>query len=179
LDFTGLNDIFMMENKVEMKNFIVVIVFLLSGLISGVVQAQAIQLPGGWYPHFPIANWHESRANVIQTLNTQGVSFTRNVADELIWNSIVTTYPTETDLLFSPTNQLERVTVYVHELTNAAARHAQWFTLFSAQYGMDYSEENNSEIHKYKWPNENNMAVELILFKQNPNFAIRAEFVYP
>jgi uncharacterized protein YbdZ (MbtH family) len=169
----------MMQNQVEMKNIAFVILLSLSGVFSGSLMGQVIQLPAGWYPNFPITNWQESRTNVIQTLNGQGISFTRNVADELVWNSTVTTYPTETDLLFSQSNLLERVTVYVHELTDATTRHAQWFSLFSAEYGNDYQEENTAEIHKYKWPNENNMVVELILFKQNPNFAIRAEFSHP
>lgn len=161
-----------------MKTFYKVTLVLFLAIMPFVGSAQnAIQLPSGWYPNFPIVNWQESRTNVIQTLNNQSIAYTRNVADELIWNSTVTTYQTETDLLFNQSSQLERITVYIHDLTNAASRHAQWFGLFSAEYGNDYTEENNSEIHKYKWPNENGVKVELILFRQNPNFSIRAEFL--
>lgn len=170
----------MMQKSVCMKIQNTLILLFLLAILPLTLSAQsgpAIQLPAGWYPNFPIANWLESRSNVIQTLNTQSITSTRNVADELIWNSIVTTYPTETDLLFNQSNELKRISVYVHEQTNASARHAQWFGLFMAQYGTDYTEENNSDIHLYKWPNENGVSVELILYRQNPNFAIRAEFL--
>lgn len=161
-----------------MKNNVRLFLIGLLSMVPCFLLAQnPIQLPAGWYPAFPIANWGESRTNVIQTLNNQGITFTRNVADELVWNTTVTTYPAETDLLFTQANQLERVTVYIHEQTDAVNRHAQWFTLFSAEYGSDYSESNTTEFHKYKWPNENGVSVELILFRQNPNFAIRAEFL--
>ena len=168
----------MMQNSVCMKTFykVTLVLFLAAMPFWGTAQ-NAIQLPAGWYPNFPIVNWLETRTNVIQELNNQSIPYTRNVADELIWNSTVTNFPTETDLLFNQSNQLERITVYIQELTDANVRHAQWFTLFSNEYGNDYIEENTSEIHKYKWPNENGIRVELTLFRQFPNFAIRAEFL--
>ena len=88
----------MMQNSVSMKIQNTLILLFLLAILPVTLSAQsgpAIQLPAGWYLNFPIANWLESRSNVIQTLNGQSITSTRNVADELIWNSIVTTTPKE------------------------------------------------------------------------------------
>lgn len=155
-----------------------VLFFMFNVIYLSAQSGPLITLPANWYPSFPVTNWLDSRTQVIQTLNTQSISFSRNAADELIWNSTVFGFQTETDLLFSQTNQLTRISVYVHDQSNAVSRHQQWFTLFSAQYGSDYTETDNADIHMYRWPNENNVAIELIRYKQNPNFAIRAEFLH-
>jgi len=138
-----------------------------------------IDLPANWYSGFPVTHWQDTRANVNQTLTNQNMNFTQNAAGEYTWNEMLTNYPIETNLLFTPGELLSRISVYIHENTDAALRHQQWFSLFSAHYGNDYTETNTPEIHKFAWPNENGTMVELIWFKNNPNFSIRAEFLRP
>ena len=164
--------------KLNAKHLLITLVFVCTGVQSLLAQAlPVIDLPTGWYPNFPVTHWQETRANITQVLNQNNITHSRNVAGELIWNDQVTTFPVETDLLFNPSDQLERITLYIHDATDAAIRHQQWFNRFLTHYGTDYSEVNNAEMHRYTWPNENQVQIELIWFKQNPNFHIRAEFL--
>lgn len=164
--------------KINLKNLAILTLLLIT--CFQFVSAQAlppIDLPTGWYPNFPIGQWQDSRTHVAQTLNQNNITHTRNVAGELIWNDQVTTFPVETNLLFNPADELERISVYIHEGTDAVARHQQWVNTFTTHFGTDYVETNDAEMHKFVWPNENQVHIELIRFKQNPNFNIRAEFL--
>jgi hypothetical protein len=164
--------------KINFKNIAILALFVLTCCQYVSAQAlPAIDLPAGWYPNFAVTHWQETRSNVTQTLNQNNITHTRNVAGELIWADQVTSFPVETNLLFNPADELERVTVYIHESTDAAIRHQNWFNTFTTHYGTDYVETNNAEMHKYVWSNENQVDIELIWFKQNPNFNIRAEFL--
>jgi hypothetical protein len=54
---------------------------------------------------------------------------------------------------------------------------ASWLTSFVSLYGTDYTEINDNEKHQYFWANENGVQVELVWYKQDLNFALRAEFL--
>ncbi|NBV13348.1 MAG: hypothetical protein EBS07_04670 [Sphingobacteriia bacterium] len=149
------------------------------GLFSG-VSAQSgppVTLPTNWHTQFPLTNWDDSRAVVSQQLQTAGITFHRNAADEFVWTSQAGSLPTESSVMFNTGQKWNRLSVYHTDQTQAATKLASWLTSFVSLYGTDYTEINDNEKHQYFWANENGVQVELVWYKQDLNFSLRAEFL--